>query len=237
MLNIYDYLKDAVPDDHCRQTSALSVAETYIKNGFSPKKIVDLGCGTGSSADHFKRLLPTSHWAGIDIEVSPEVLQRTRSDVEFLTFDGVNIPFIDSSVDFVYSNQVLEHVRHPEKLLKDVARALSDSGKFIGQTSHLEPYHSYSLWNFTPYGFKTICEDAGLRLVELRPCIDGKTLCERSFANDKSSYNKWFSTESPMNFEIEEIARKEGTSNRAINIRKLLASGQFSFVCQRASAP
>lgn len=236
MQNIYEYLKDSVPDDHSRQTGAMSVATTHITGGFSPRTIVDLGCGTGGSADRFKNLLPQSHWIGIDIEVSPEVLQRTRTDVEFLTFDGVNMPFQDHSIDFVYSHQVLEHVRHPQRLLKDVARVLVAGGKFIGQTSHLEPYHSYSLWNFTPYGFKAICEDAGLKLVELRPGIDGRTLCERSFAKDKSSYNRWFAEESPMNAEIERTMASEKKSSREINMQKLFACGQFSFVCELADA-
>lgn len=232
-MNIYDILKDSVPNDHYRQSNALSIAVSHIRKGFSPRKIVDLGCGTGGSADTFERVLPSAHWVGVDIDESPEVLQRTRRDAEFVTYNGVDLPFAKSSVDFIYSNQVLEHVRHPERLLREVARVLSHSGKFIGQTSHIEPYHSYSLWNFTPYGFKTICEDAGLTLVEIRPSIDGRTLCERSFSQDKEGYNRWFSEESPMNREIEERGKADGVSVRTINIQKLLACGQFAFVCEK----
>jgi len=181
MLPIYQFMKDSIPADHCRQSRAIEIALTMAEAS-RPKLIVDLGCGRGKTVDAFRRYSPESRWVGIDIEESPEVSQRSRDDAEFMTFDGINIPFGDGEVDFIYSNQVLEHVRHPELLLRDIRRVLAPGGVFVGQTSHLEPYHSYSLWNFTIYGFKQICEDAGLTVSELRPGIDGVTLVQRTQA-------------------------------------------------------
>ncbi|OIS93909.1 class I SAM-dependent methyltransferase [Brucella cytisi] len=235
MLNVYDYLKDSVPNDHCKQTDALSLARAYFENARHPELIVDLGCGTGRSIDQFNKFLKKSKWIGIDIEASPEVMQRSRSDAEFITFDGIHIPFESNSIEFIYSNQVLEHVRHPERLIAEVARCLTTSGVFIGQTSHLEPYHSFSLWNFTAYGFKRICNDAGLNLLEIRPSLDGLALCERAFSEDKSHFNKWFSIESPLNQKIEAKGVEEGASIKSINMRKLFACGQFAFICKRST--
>jgi hypothetical protein len=65
-----------------------------------------------------------------------------------------------------------EHVRHPEELLSDIARVLRPGGQSIGSTSQLEPYHSLSLWNYTPYGFRVLVEGAGLKLDKIRPSID-----------------------------------------------------------------
>ena len=79
--------------------------------------MLDVGCGTGRSVEIFSGLAPAPLWIGVDVADSPEVRMRTRTDVEFHTFDGVNLPFDDDSFDVVYCAQVLEHVRHPESLL------------------------------------------------------------------------------------------------------------------------
>jgi ubiquinone/menaquinone biosynthesis C-methylase UbiE len=130
----------------------------------------------------------------------------------------------------VYSHQVLEHVRKPELALREIARVLEPDGLFIGQTSQFEPYHSYSLWNFTVYGFKRIVEDAGMQLAELRPGIDGFTLMRRTYEGRPPEMSKYFSQESPINEEIEKAAGDKRTQVR--NFRKLLFCGQFAFVVQ-----
>jgi hypothetical protein len=95
----------------------------------------------------------------------------------------------------------------------------------------LEPYHSFSIFNFTPYGFKVVCEDSGLEVKLMRPGIDGITLTERIVRERPSYYNQWFSNESPVNVEIERFAKKDNASIAAINFRKLIVCGQFAFHC------
>ena len=233
MQSVYEYLSPSIPNDHCRQTRAIDMALGRLKK-LKPGIIMDLGCGTGVTYDVFKQHAPKARWIGVDIEESPEVKQRQRKDAEFVTFDGINIPFDDDYFDMIFSNQVFEHVRHPEALLAEVRRTLSKRGLFIGQTSHLEPYHSYSYWNFTAFGFKRICEDAGLKLVELRPGIDGITLIKRSYLGRPDEYSRWFKEESPLNIEIEENARRQFRRTKIINFRKLMYCGQFAFVVARA---
>jgi ubiquinone/menaquinone biosynthesis C-methylase UbiE len=190
---LYDYLKPSIPADHCRQSRATELVMARIRAGFKAVQVLDLGCGAGNTIDFFKKCLPDAKWVGVDIEESPEVAQRRRNDAEFVTFDGVNLPFADGQFDLIFSNQVLEHARLPEQLLAQVHRVLSPDGLFIGQTSQLEPYHSFSYWNFTVFGFKIICEAADLELIELRPGIDGMTLTKRAYLGRPAEYSKWSS--------------------------------------------
>ena len=139
-------------------------------------RVLDLGCGTGSSIDLFKRILPGSAWTGVDIEASPEVNGRTRTDGTFVSYDGEYLPFEDASFDLVF----FEHLRFPEKLLAEVTRVLAPGGRFIGSTSALEPHHSYSYWCFTPWGFRVLLEDAGMKLERMAPGIDSLTLSPTS---------------------------------------------------------
>lgn len=232
MSDVYDYLKESLPGDHSRQVTAEAVLQARAAKGFAPAKVLDFGCGDGRSIDLFRRVLPQTDWTGVDIEASPEVASRRRQDGRFVTYDGYELPFPDRSFPLVYSHQVLEHVRKPELALREIARVLEPEGLFIGQTSQFEPYHSYSLWNFTVYGFKRIVEDAGMQLAELRPGIDGFTLMRRTYEGRPPEMSKYFAQESPINEEIERSA--EGKRIAVRNYRKLLFCGQFIFVMRLA---
>ena len=98
---------------------------------------------------------------GLDLPSSPEVDARARADAEFVTFDGERLPFGDGEFELVFCKQVLEHVRRPEPLLAEVARVLEPGGHFVGSTSQLEPYHSLSVTNFTPYGLARLMGENG----------------------------------------------------------------------------
>lgn len=171
----------------------------------------------------------------MDIADSQEVGQRRRDDASFVTFDGRLLPFPDESFDVVYSSQVLEHVREPSIQFSEIARVLRPGGTFVGSTSQLEPYHSMSYWNYTPVGFVELAAEAGLRVEELRPGIDGVTLTLRSFLGRPPAFGKWWDEESPLNQMIDEWGNRTGRSPALVNLRKLQFAGQFGFLVRRPS--
>jgi SAM-dependent methyltransferase len=199
--------------------------------------VLDLGCGAGGSVDVFRARDPGVRWVGIDVPGSPEAAERTRRDARFETFDGVTMPFEEGSFDLVYCKQVLEHVRRPEPLLAEVRRVLAPGGWFAGSTSQLEPYHSLSLWNYTPVGMLWLLEHAGLRAVEVRPGIDGLTLIAWRLAGFHRCFHRWWPRESPLNRVLNVCGRALGADARTLNATKLLFCGQFAFLAQRPSAP
>jgi SAM-dependent methyltransferase len=215
-----------IPGDHSRQT----LADSYAR---SAGHVLDLGCGAGDSVQLFRSLNPEVRWVGADIAQSPEVAQRTRHDAEFVTFDGETLPFADDSFDLVYCKQVLEHVRRPEPLVGEVARVLRPGGLFAGSTSHLEAFHSLSVWNHTPYGFCVLAEEAGLEVVELRPGIDGMTLVAWRALGLPRFFARWWAHESPGNRMIELAGRAARLDPRTRNQVKLTLCGQFAFLARR----
>ena len=174
-------------------------------------------------------------WIGLDLESPPE--PPTRTDARFETFDGIEIPFDDESFDLVYCKQVLEHVRYPAPLLQHVSRVLAPGGYFAGSTSQFEPFHALSMWNYTPLGFSNLIKDAGLKLVELRPGIDGPILIARRLVRRGPPFDRWWARwwggQSPFNRVIDAYGRARGLDVRTINANKLLFSGQFAFVARR----
>jgi ubiquinone/menaquinone biosynthesis C-methylase UbiE len=226
---MWNEMQDYVPSDYSHQVTPEWMVRRVVDRLPAKSVIVDLGCGAGKSVDFFRELLPESTWIGVDIADSPEVRQRRRTDATFMEFDGINIPMSSDSVDLIFSRQVLEHVRYPEAHLKDIARVLKRDAYLVGSTSHPEPYHSFQFWNFTPYGFKEILQDAGLTLKEIRPGIDGLTLVRRTYEGRPKSYSKYFSSESPLNLEIDQWIKESNRNTKQAIIRKLSVCGQFCF--------
>jgi len=154
----------------------------------------------------------------------------------FYTYDGIHIPFHDRSMDLVYSHQVFEHVRHPEPLLVEILRVLKTGGWFVGSTSHLEPFHSRSYWNFTPFGFCSLLKGTGFTGIVIRPGIDAPSLITRRlFAPLKGArlFDVFFTHESPMNLTLECLLRLARVDVKRRNAAKLLFAGQFCFAATK----
>lgn len=182
-LENYKAIQDCLPSDHSNRQS-LAVYVQQASNQFSNAgTVLDLGCGEGNSIELFKRVAPQANWHGVDIEDSPEVRKRTREHNSIKTFDGVNLPYPNNHFDLIYCNQVLEHVRYPDQLISETFRVLKPNGLFVGAVSYLEPFHSYSIFNFTPYGIIRVFTDAGFKVEEIRPSVDASLLINRQLLN------------------------------------------------------
>jgi SAM-dependent methyltransferase len=227
-------LDGVIPQDHARQM----LAETYIWEDVGrprgrPWRVLDVGCGPGFSVDVFRMRDPDVQWVGIDLPDSPEVRARTRTDARFETFDGVTVPFEDESFDVVYCKQALEHAHRPASLLSEIRRVLTTGGLLAGSTSQLEPFHSLSRWNYSPFGFAELIAEAGLTLVELRPGIDVFTLLAWRLLGSRAWFSRWWLGQSPFNRAIDFVGRVRGLGPREINATKLLFCAQFAFLARR----
>jgi len=80
------------------------------------------------------------------------------SDI-FFTYDGVSLPFDDSSFDIILSQQVLEHVHNVEKYFSESKRVLSSGGKILLEFPHrLVPFDTHTRMWFVHY-FPPIVRD------------------------------------------------------------------------------
>ena len=229
-------LEDIIPADHAGQM----IAENYIGADIGRPsgrawRVLDVGCGPGFSLDVFRMRDPEVDWVGLDLPDSPEVRTRKRTDAHFENFDGVTIPFEDEQFDTVYCKQVLEHARRPVPLLREIRRVLAPDGVLAGSTSQLEPFHSLSLWNYTPLGFAELVAEAGLTLLEVRPAVDVFTLLAWRLIGSRQCFTRWWRGQSPFNRAIDAVGRVRGLGPRELNATKLVFCAQFTFLARRSA--
>ncbi|MGI8749124.1 MAG: class I SAM-dependent methyltransferase [Thermoleophilaceae bacterium] len=230
--DLREHLGSRVPGDHSRQSRADQVSSRALGAEKAPH-VLDLGCGNGDSIDFFRRVAPRVKWVGIDIEDSAEVRTRTRTDAEFHVFDGEHIPLADHAFDLVFCVQVLEHVARVPPLLADAARVLRPGGHLVGSTSQLEPFHSRSTANPTPYGLNLELEKAGLKTLEMRPGIDSLTLIVRRGLGGPGVLERFWTSESPLNRLVDLYGRFKRLDPQAVNAAKLVLCGQFVFLARK----
>jgi hypothetical protein len=78
-----------------------------------------------------------------------------------------------------------------------------------------------------------LIENAGLKLVEIRPGIDAFTLMFFYILGCPSFFKQWFEQETIINFFIGCLGRLMGKKSVWINTVKLLLSGSFNFIAAK----
>lgn len=118
--------------------------------------VLDVG---GGERNRYKHLFIYKTFTCLDISAGPEVDIVASAD---------NIPLPDNSKDSIVSTQMLEHVKFPEKCVREMYRVLKKNGHVLVTAPqwnelHAEP-HDY--WRYTKYGFIELFERNGFRVVE-----------------------------------------------------------------------
>jgi SAM-dependent methyltransferase len=105
-----------------------------------PKRILEIGTGTGSGAAVLKARFPGAQITGVDL--SPEMVRIAQTKVDGVTFepaDASRLPFPDDSFDLVAQNNVPVY-------FSEIARVLAPGGRVL-ITSTLGPATPY----YTPH--------------------------------------------------------------------------------------
>ena len=98
-------------------------------------KILEIGAGPTNGTTELLSGIGTVTGADVD----PEVL-RNDFCAEARVFNGIRLPFPESSFDACVSDWVLEHVEDPEAHFKEVARVLRPGGVYCFRTPNLFHY-------------------------------------------------------------------------------------------------
>lgn len=90
--------------------------------------VLDVGCGPG----YMSELLAARGYSVIGIEHSEAMPQAASANVKYLEADlDRGLPHLNHTFDFILCLDVLEHLREPVKLLREIARILSPEGRLV----------------------------------------------------------------------------------------------------------
>jgi SAM-dependent methyltransferase len=114
----------------------LEVVLPYLRSG---ARVLEFGAGNGSQA----KQLEAMGFEVIAIDLPDSQYAKSRV-FPVLEYDGLDIPLPDSSVDIIFSSNVMEHVKELPKILSEFHRVLNKDGFCI----HLMPSVQWRVWTF-----------------------------------------------------------------------------------------
>ncbi len=108
--------------------------ELLLADVIAGQRVIDLGCGDG----HFSAALVGAGMSVVGVDAAEEALRRARTRVPEAEFvhseEGAPLPFADSSFDFVWCGETLEHVVDVQLLLGEVRRVLVTGAMLLATT-------------------------------------------------------------------------------------------------------
>ncbi|WP_017257814.1 methyltransferase domain-containing protein [Pedobacter arcticus] len=96
--------------------------------------ILDLGCGTGLDVIKMSELFHSSKIIGIDHD--PVMLEKGiaeskgNQNIEFIQSESDNIPYNDGFFAGIRAERLMQHLKNPEKTIREVYRALMPEHPF-----------------------------------------------------------------------------------------------------------
>jgi 2-polyprenyl-3-methyl-5-hydroxy-6-metoxy-1,4-benzoquinol methylase len=94
---------------------------------------LDIGCGVGVLTNLIKNTYPNCEVWGVDI--SDQAIRDNIKENPSITYHKQEIGNLNkvpsNHFDFVFSGETLEHLDHPEDLIKDACMALKPGGKLV----------------------------------------------------------------------------------------------------------
>jgi len=104
-------------------------------NGFSGKKLLEIGCGIGTDLVRFAK--GGADVTGVDlsetaIDLAKENFHLHDIKGKFLIGNGEALEFPDNHFDVVYAHGVLQYTANIQKMINEAHRVLKPGGLFIG---------------------------------------------------------------------------------------------------------
>lgn len=148
-------------------------------------KILDLGVGSGYLSFPIAKKYPDISIVGLDIVEKALKVNRAKAkeenirNISFITYNGIDFPFVDNEFDMVISRYALHHFPDIQKSISEVSRVIksggflfisdpapniNDSSRFVDEYMQLKKDGHIKFYRKDEW--KQICEKNGLQFKE-----------------------------------------------------------------------
>lgn len=111
-------------------------------------RVLEIGTGTGYGVDI---IAPNaSEFVTLD-KYRSERVDSLPQNAQFVETTVPPLPFEDETFDYVVSFQVIEHIKHDKRLVREVMRVLRPGGKFIVSTPNKPMSLTRNPWHVREY--------------------------------------------------------------------------------------
>ena len=111
------------------------VGDAVVAGGSRPRRLLDLGCGTGRLLEDLRRRLPEAELVGVDPSEGMLAVARRRlagePGVRLEVATAARLPLPDASVDVVTTTMSFHHWEAQDASLREVARVLAPGGRLL----------------------------------------------------------------------------------------------------------
>lgn len=116
-----------------------------------PHKVLEVGCGTGVTAEALKKTGRAVETVGIEIDAEAAALAAGRMD-RVLTgnLEQMEIPYPENHFDYILCADILEHLVDPWAALRKLTKHLAPNGRLIASIPNIR--HRRILKNLIFYG-------------------------------------------------------------------------------------
>jgi len=147
-----------MPSYLIRKSLVTSLEQAFSLGVQNGDVVIDIGCGEKP----YYPIVTNKLKAYIGIDLVPSV------PVDIVSV-GERLPLCSTCADVIVSFQVLEHVKDPANVLREVGRVLRKGGTVILSVPCIYVYHPTpgDYWRWTPAGFKLFLEKEGFEVLKM----------------------------------------------------------------------
>jgi SAM-dependent methyltransferase len=143
-----------------KSISGISNFREYLHTS---QRVIELGCGPGPD------IKPPGIYIGLDLAI--QGLKKRRNMENAVCCDVSMIPLEDKSADLVFSNDVLEHIPQPQKVIEECCRILKPGGIIIHRDAWFSrKWRAEGLFtkSNSPFPLRTLLKKLLVKIMEIK---------------------------------------------------------------------
>jgi GT2 family glycosyltransferase/trans-aconitate methyltransferase len=124
-----------------------------------PIRVLEVGCGAGATLGRIQHLYPNAEVFGIELVEEVATLGAMNYNIICGNIEQMELPYEKESFDYIIFGDVLEHLIHPDEVLRKVRDYLKKDGHVLASIPNL--MHAAVIYDLLHGRFPY--EDAGIR--------------------------------------------------------------------------